>query len=579
MSTQPTASYKFYPERPTPLTADFVRGEYASLEARIAGAEASESGDAWVALYADWNALRALVGGEGARRYHAFSRDMASADREEADRYWRQEVAPIAQLGESKILNALLASRHRDAIAARHGAHLIRALQAAVEPLAPVNATLRVEAGNLATDYSKLMAEAEVEINGERMTLPRAGSLMSSPDRDLRRAAFTASREWITEHRDILSGIYDDLVTTRHRMATNLGHENFIRLGYLGMGRIDYGPLDVERFRENVRRFAVPLYEKLNRRQAESLGLEALRPWDLGYDPEFSLPLGVVPIDSQLDRAERVFNALAPELGAHFVRMRDGDLIDLENRKSKRAGAYCTSFADEGKVAILCNSTGDSDDVRTLMHEMGHAFQKWESQPIEDVGLQRPTSDLAEVHSMGMEFLSLRHLDEFFDEENLAKFRRGRWKKAVSLICYVCVVDEFQHWVYANPTATPDERDAEWNRLWDIYHPGIDYTGVEQFKASRWYAQSHIFGMPFYYIDYALAETGAMQLGLIDAHDHATGLEKYVELCRIGGTESMLNVFAKTGLRSPFDEEVMRDLMAHASGELGIDVEVESEET
>jgi M3 family oligoendopeptidase len=308
---------------------------------------------------------------------------------------------------------------------------------------------------------------------------------------------------------------------------------------------------------------------RLREHQAEALGVEPLRPWDGGYDPDLTLPLGIVPIESQIDKAQRVFDALKPELGRHFTRMREDDLIDLENRRGKRSGAYCTTFADEGRVAILCNSTGDQDDVRTLMHEMGHAFQKWESQPIEDVGLQRPTSDLAEVHSMGMEYLSMRHMDEFFAGDDLAKFRRGRWKKAITLLCYVCVVDEFQHWVYENPTATPDDRDAQWSRIWDIYEPVADFTGIEQYKAARWYAQAHIFGMPFYYIDYALAETGAMQLARIDAHDHETGLEKYMELCRIGGTASLLTVFERTGLRSPFDPAVMRELMEHAAGELG----------
>jgi M3 family oligoendopeptidase len=573
---RPMAAYKHYPERPESLTAEFVRDEYERLSARIAEADASPSPELWVALYSEWNSLRALVSGEGARRSHAFARGMGDAEREEADRYWRQEVMPVAQRGESTFVNALIASPHRAALAERHGEHLVRLLEAAVEPLAPVNAELRVTAGNLFTEYMKIVAGGEVEIKGERMTLAMAGSLASSPDRETRREAFVAARQWMLDHREALAGIYDELVKVRHEMARNLGHENFIRLGYLGMGRTDYGPAEVARFRENVRTYVVPLLRRLREKQADALGVETLRPWDGAYDPDLTLPLGIVPIESQLEKAQLVFDALEPQLGRHFLRMRDEDLIDLENRKGKRSGAYCTTFADEGLVAILCNSTGDQDDVRTLMHEMGHAFQKWESQPIEDIGLQRPTADLAEVHSMGMEYLSMRHMNEFFSGEDLTKFRRGRWKKAITLLAYVCVVDEFQHWVYANPNVTPDERDAEWNRLWDIYEPVSDFTGIEQYKAARWYAQSHIFGMPFYYIDYALAETGAMQLALIDAHDHATGLAKYLELCRIGGTASLQSVFARTGLRSPFDPEVMRDLMEHAASELAVGAPVAS---
>jgi M3 family oligoendopeptidase len=301
-----------------------------------------------------------------------------------------------------------------------------------------------------------------------------------------------------------------------------------------------------------------------------------LRPWDAAYDPATTLPQGIAPVDSQLERAQRIFDALSPDLAQHFTLMRNEGLIDLENRRGKQAGAYCTSFPDEGRAAIFCNSTGDADDVRTLLHEMGHAFQKWESQPFEAITLHYPTADAAEIHSMGMEYLSMRHMTEFFDLEDTVKFKRGRWKKAVTLLCYVCVVDEFQHWVYANPNATPDERDTAWNEIWDRYEHGVDYGGLDEYKAARWYAQLHIFQSPFYYIDYAIAETGAMQLALIDAENHDLAMEKYMNLCRIGGTMSVLDIFKSTGLRSPFDPDLMRDLMGHAAREMGIEETVEA---
>jgi len=165
-------------------------------------------------------------------------------------------------------------------------------------------------------------------------------------------------------------------------------------------------------------------------------------------------------------------------------------------------------------------------------------------------------------------------MTEFFNSEHAEKFRRNRWKEAVELLCYICIVDEFQHWVYENPNVTFDERDQAWDRIWDIYKPGLDFTGVESYKSARWYAQGHLFHMPFYYIDYAIAETGAMQLALIDAENREQALDIYLNLCRIGGTMSVLNIFKNAGLRSPFDSEVMRDLMAHAARELGIEEEV-----
>jgi M3 family oligoendopeptidase len=410
-----------------------------------------------------------------------------------------------------------------------------------------------------------------VTVDGRTMTLSQARGLQSSQIAATRREAFIVYRQWFVDHRDELATIFDELVRLRTRMATNLGHENFVKLGYLGMGRTDYTQAEVATFRENVRLYAVPLLSRIQKRLAQVHGTPTLRPWDSSYDPELSLPSDVAPVETQLDNAQRVFESLSPELAEHFVRMRRENLIDLENRKGKRAGAYCTSFPDEGRVAILCNSTGEEEDVRTLMHEMGHAFQGWESQPIEAVDLQWPTSDACEVHSMGMEYLSMRHITEFFTEEQAAKFRRQRWKRAIDLLCYVCVVDEFQHWVYENPSATMDERDAKWDAIWGTYITEIDFSGVEPLRSARWYAQGHIFQVPFYYIDYALAETGAMQLALVDSRNHDEALEKYIELCRIGGTRSVLDIFAKVGMRSPFDGDLMRDLMDHAASEIGLE--------
>jgi M3 family oligoendopeptidase len=563
--------YKHFTERPPRLTAEFVGAEYQRLIARIDEAERSESPEKWLELFSEWNALGSYLASEGSRTRHAYSKDMNDAAREEADRYLREEISPVAADSETRLVNALLASRHRGAIEEKFGAQLIRRLETEVEPLDPINSELRVRAGSVAKQYAKLVASGEVEVGGQRVTLAMAGSLQASDDPAIRREAFEKHREWFRERREEIAAIFGELVALRHQMALNLGHENFIRLGYFGMGRTDYGPEEVARFRESIRTYAVPVQKQLLERQARELGTPTLKPWDSGYDPQLTPPRGIVPIDTQLERAQRVFDALSPDLGRHFSRMCSEDLIDLENRHGKRPGAYCTNFPDEGRAAILCNSTGDAGDVRTLMHEMGHAFQKWESAEIEPINLQWPTADVAEIHSMGMEYLSMRHMDEFFDGDNLARFRRGRWKRAITLLCYMAVGDEFQHWVYENPDVSFDDRDAAWNRIWDRYKQGIDYSGMEEYKALNWYGIPHFFASPFYFVDYGIAETGAMQLALLDAEDHERAMEIYMTLCRKGGTEPLLDVFKSVGMRSPFDPDLMHALMDHAAKELRIE--------
>lgn len=566
-------SFVHIPDRPALLDAAEVTRRYAALTDRIAAAQAAAGAEAWLALFADWNALKSYVGSEGARRRYRYSKHMDDAEAEEHERIYREELTPAAEEGDAQLVAALLSSEHKAAVAERYGAQLLRVLEVSQEPLAQVNSARRVQAGDLAKRYDSLVAAGSVTVAGEELTLPRARGLMSSQDAALRREAFEAYYGWFLGERDALAAIYTEQVAVRDQMGKSLGHSSFVPLGYAGMSRTDYGPAEAAAFRDAVEQHASPLFARISAGQAAALGQPTLRPWDRGYHPELTLPTGVAePIAAQLDKAGRVFERLSPKLAAHFQAMREADLIDLENRSAKRAGAFCTAFSDEAKVAIFCNSVGDESDVRTLMHEMGHAFQGWESQWIDAVDLRWPTSDGAEVHSMGMEFLSLPYLSEFFDAESQERFRRGRWRRAVELICYVSVVDAFQHWVYEHPGASADERDAAWIRLQDTYLPGIDWSGeAERFRASRWYAQLHIFRYPFYYIDYAIAETGAAQLGLLNAQDSTACLERYLELCRLGGTGSVLQLFEQAGLRSPFDPTLMPDLMAHAAGEVGLE--------
>lgn len=567
---QATTEYKHIPDRPQALDAGWVEARYAALLERVSDADVAKEPDAWIALYEDWNATMAYVGGERARRHYRSMKDLRDEAAEAALREMRESIMPAAEDGDSALNKRLLASPHADAVGAHFGLQLLAVARVLEGPLDPLNKALRVQTADLAAQYDKLVGAAEVDVLGEQLTLARARGKLSSDKPEERRAAYEAYYGWYRDHRDELAQIYNQQVALRDRMGRNLGHENFVPLGYDGMERTDYGPEEVARFHQAVLEYATPLLQRQHERQAEALGTPTLRPWDAGYYPGRTLPQDVCePIDQQLDKAGRIFERLSPRLSAHFERMRSEGLIDLENRKGKGAGAFCTSFPDEGRVAIFCNSTGDESDLATLTHEMGHAFQAWESQSIRSVQLQWPTSDAAEVHSMGMEFLALPYLDEFMDAEEAVRFIRARWSRAVSILCYVCLVDAFQTWVYKHPGASMDDRDTQWIRLAERYMPGVDWSGeAEEYRHTRWYAQLHIFRYPFYYIDYALAETGAMQFALLDAQDHDACLQKYLALCELGGTLSITKMFAQAGLRSPFEKELMRDLMAHAEQQL-----------
>ena len=562
---------RHFSKRPKQLTPEFIDTQYQQLISRVDAAENSSQPDLWIDLYGQWDELKSYMGGEQARLHYIFAGNQLDSELETQDAYMREKITPVVQKHEGVMTEAIVKSRHRDALGKRFGGQLLRVLETSVKPLDPRNADERIEESRLATEFTMKLAKAEVEFQGEKMTLSKASSFLNSKDEAVRKEAWLVGRRWYLAHHAELAEIFSKLTRVRHQMGLNLGDPNYLKLGYLRMGRTDYGPAESKKFRENVRKYAVPLQNRNHEAHARALGQTKLRPWDVGYDPALSLPMGIVPIETQLQKAQQVFDRISPRLSQHFSTMREAELIDLENRKGKAPGAFCTAFPDEPRVAILCNSTGSASDVATLMHEMGHAFQAWESLAnIEVTDLLWPTMDAAEIHSMGMEYLSLSRMDEFFTPENAEKFRKERWKRAIELMCYVAIVDEFQHWVYENPKASPAERDQAWTSMAKIYQPSLDFEGVEELLPMRWYAQGHIFRMPFYYIDYAIAETGAMQLSLLDLKDPKRAIEVYLKLCQLGGSLSVLKIFESAGLESPFEASTMEKLMNHAGSQLGM---------
>ena len=565
-------AYTHFPQRPEILTPEFVEREYDRILEKAEAAESAEKADLWFELMREWNAFGSYIGSEGSRRNHHLNRNMFDEEAEESMNTFRRSISPVFERGEEKLTAAVLQSRHLPAIEEEFGSYRIERLHVAQANVAAVNSELRVAERDLINRYTKMMAGAEVELDGERLSLQSAGSRMNTPDEEVRKEAWRAVRGYFDENREEFGEIFDRMVAIRHEMAQNLGYDTYVPLGYSGMLRTDYGPKESAEFRAQILKHIVPVNHAATLSDAAEHGTEMKRPWDASYIPSRTIPRGVVPVERQLDLAEKFFDEVAPQLSHHFRRMREEDLIDLENRKGKRSGAYCTTFPDEGRVAILCNSVGDAGDIRTLIHEMGHAFQGWESQAIESVSLRRPTSDAAELHSMGLEHIGLKRSDIFFDEEQSRRFRRTRLIHSLNILCYVCVVDEFQHWVYENPEADPREREEKWSEIVAIYLPGVDYSGYEEFEKTIWYGQGHIFWRPFYYIDYAIAEIGAIQLGMVDREDPERAMKSYVDLCRLGGQKSVLGIFASAGLRSPFGEtDLFEEIAGYLAEELALE--------
>ena len=549
------------------MSSDHVQSAYRSLEQALRSARTDSD---WESLFLKWNDLKAQISGEHARRVFREAQDTRDEIAEEAHRLMREEIEPIAEAHDDALRTAFLESPSRSFLEERFGKHLFALFELARTTFTEANIPLNVEVGELTSRYERILGGAAIEVEGETYTLPRAWALLTHPEESRRHAAWDGVTSWILEQSSDIQEIYSQMVRHRQQMAHHLDERNFVSLGYRRLSRRDYGPQEVEIFRNSIKQHVVPLVAEYRKKQAQDLGQETVKPWNMYYFPGLSLPPGIVPIAEQLARAQKLFDELHPTLGNHFRRMVSDGLIDLENRPGKRPGAFCTSFEDEGKVVIFCNSTGDDEDVSTLTHEMGHAFQGWESRWIVPLELRWPTYEACEVHSMGMEYLSLRHLGAFFKPEDVAKYRKLKLLHTITFLPYMALVDHFQHWVYEHPDHTPVERDQAWSDLWDDYMVGIDFSGCEHLKAIRWKRQAHIFADPFYYIDYAIAESGALQLWQRSETDPEAAMKTYLQLCHLGGSQSLLDIFRSVGLVSPFDPEVFAPALANIRKELAL---------
>jgi M3 family oligoendopeptidase len=426
-----------------------------------------------------------------------------------------------------------------------------------------------VRESELSREYTEVLAAASVYFEGQERSLAGLGAFFGHPERALRHAAEVARWsifESVAEH---LDAIFDELVRVRDGMARALGYKNFIELGYRRMHRVDYGPSDVARYRDDVRATVVPVVRDLVQRFGARAGLERVYFWD-----EKTLGIGAraVPQGERgwiVDRAVESLAALAPSLGEFGAIMKERRLLDVDLRPGKAFGAYCTMFPTHGVPFVFANFNGSSSDITTLMHELGHAFQGYSSRNKAAIDYLTPTLESAEIHSMALEYLSWPEMERFFGSA-ADTYRREHLRDALFFLPYGVAVDHFQHLVYENPGATPAERHAMWQEMERRYLPWRDYGDLTFPARGRlWQEKRHIFGLPFYYIDYALALCCALQFWALAGNDRARALEAYVALCARGGEAPFGELVRSAGLRSPFGGEALGDVVRTASAAFG----------
>lgn len=419
------------------------------------------------------------------------------------------------------------------------------------------------EENKLASEYTKLLASAKIPFDGEERNLSGLGPYMTSPFRDEREKASKAYYGYFEENEEKFDEIFDKLVKLRHKMAKKLGFDNFVQLGYIRMLRTDYNSEMVAKFRKQVSEYIVPVASKLYDRQKQRLGLQKLRYFDENF--EFNSGNAKPKGDSKfiMNNGRLMYSELSKETDEFFKYMIEHELMDLETKKGKGAGGYCTYIPDYKAPFIFSNFNGTSEDMDVLTHEAGHAFQLYMSRYIDMQEINFPTLDSCEIHSMSMEFITYPWMDKFFKEDT-AKYKFAHLSSAIKFLPYGVVVDEFQHIIYENPHMSKDERKKVWRDLEKKYLPHRDYEDNEILEKGCWFfKQGHIFKDPFYYIDYVLAEICAFQFLKKMDENRTKGWQDYLNICKVGGTQSFLQIVETGNLISPFEDGCIKSIITN----------------
>src|SRR5690554_5091759 len=412
----------------------------------------------------------------------------------------------------------------------------------------------------LSSEYGKLLASANILFKGEDLTLAQLQAFLTNPNRPVRKQAHQAFFGFFAAKEAELDRIFADLVKVRTDIARKLGYENYVELGYHRMDRIGYDSKQVSNFRRQVQEYIVPLAAKLREQQSKRIGVDKLKYYDEEYKFTDGNPKPQGSSEWIIRQAGKMYQSLSSETDEFFQFMVDRGLMDLVSKKNKAPGGYCTLIEDYKSPFIFANFNGTKGDIDALTHEMGHAFQKYLSSDFEIREYYFPTSEMAEVHAMGMEFFTWPWMDSFFGAST-DKYKFAHLSHGILFLPYCISVDEFQHWVYENPEVSSQERKEAWRAIENKYQPWKDYDGMEYLEQGGfWQKQGHIYQAPFYYIDYGIAHVLAFQFWARAQNDWDTAWSQYVHLCKLGGSKPFLELLKAADLASPFEESCFADI-------------------
>ncbi|CAM3683402.1 M3 family oligoendopeptidase [Mesobacillus zeae] len=471
-----------------------------------------------------------------------------------AEQDYLDELAPNVEGLVTKYYEELVKSPFRKELEEKWGKQLFALAEAQLKTFTPEIVPLLQKENKLSTEYTKLVASAKIQFEGEERTLAQLDAFTESVDRDTRRQASEAKFAFFAQHSDEFDRIYDELVKVRTEIAHKLGYKNFVELAYFRMFRTDYDAEMVAGYRRQIEKYIVPIASRLKERQRARIGVEELKYYDEPFEFKTGNAAPKGNPDWIIDNGQKMYDELSPETGEFFRYMKDNNLMDLVAKKGKAGGGYCEYIEGYQSPFIFSNFNGTSGDIDVLTHEAGHAFQVYSSRHFDIPEYYWPTYEACEIHSMSMEFFTWPWMELFFQEDT-DKYKFAHLGSGLQFLPYGVSVDEFQHWVYENPEATPEERKQQWREIEKKYTPLKDYDGNTYLESGGfWQRQGHIYNSPFYYIDYTLAQICAFQFWKRSRENSESAWADYLKLCKLGGSMPFTELVKQANLISPFEE-------------------------
>jgi oligoendopeptidase F len=516
-----------------------------------------------------WGELAAALDEEGSRRYIAMTCHTEDQEAERSYLQFIEEIEPQLKPRQFRLSQLFLEHPLRRQLPAQRYEVFERTLRVQVELFRDENVPLETDEARVGQQYQKLSGSLTVQFRGEEKTVVQMGRYLEEPDRPLRQEAWEAVANRRLQEAEKFENHFEQLLQLREQIARNTGFPNYLEHAFRARERFDYTPEDCRRFHEAIEQEIMPVLRELQARRGELLKVGRLRPWDLSVDPLNRPPLRPFERAEELVAGtQRIFDQLDDQLGRGFQVMQEYRLLDLDNRKGKAPGGYQATLAEARLPFIFMNSVGLQRDLETMLHEAGHAFHALATRPEDIYHYRHAPIEFCEVASMSMELLGNEYLEEFYPADDANRARRTHLEGIVSIFPWIATVDAFQHWIYSHPGHRRADRTAAWLQLMDRFGGDVDWSGYEAARANLWHRQLHIFLHPFYYVEYGIAQLGALQVWANSRGDKAKALRDYHLALALGGSRPLPELFQTAGCRFDFSAETVKPLVALVRSEL-----------